>query len=70
MSEDIEGLRRAVFRVFREMLLDLDHDIEGCSADDLTEIDHWMECTRALQDRLTNVLTGVPCDERGVRTKP
>ena len=42
---------QAVMRLFREYLLDLDSDIEGCSADELTEVEHENTATLELRKR-------------------
>ena len=65
-----EDVRVPVMRVLEEFLNDLDADIEGCDADELSEIEHAMGCVRDIRTRITNILTGVPCDNRGVAMMP
>jgi hypothetical protein len=41
-----------VLAVFREYLLDLDSDIEGCDGDELRDIESQIEATRRLRARI------------------
>lgn len=65
MDADGERVFKAALQVFKEMLGDLDGDIEGCSADDLREIEQWDACTRELRRRfVAHVTEGA--DARGM----
>jgi hypothetical protein len=59
-----EDFFQKVMLVFREYLFDLELDIEGCSADDLTEIDHSSVAATELRRRIVaHVVEGA--DVRG-----
>jgi len=54
-----------VLAVFREYLLDLDSDVEGCDADDLRDIESQMEAARNLRKRVVAHV----CEGKDVRGK-
>lgn len=64
MSEEPE-LMKLLLQVIREFLADCEHDIEGCSANELREIDGACAAAQTIRRRFVNLATGVPCDERG-----
>lgn len=65
MNDEAENVFRAALNVFREYLFDLDSDIEGCSADELREIEHMTEAARELRRRfVAHVTEGA--DARGM----
>jgi hypothetical protein len=66
-ERDPEKQFQMVLAVFREYLLDLDSDIEGCDGDELRDIESQMEATRNLRRRIVaHVCEGK--DVRGAST--
>lgn len=63
--ESSPDMMKLLLQVVREFLLDCDHDIEGCDADELMHIEGAMCAARTIRTRFVNLATGVPCDERG-----
>ena len=71
MTEKLTAREREILRkvlhVIFEFEFDCDSDIEGCSGDELAEIEAHLMCCTTLKRRITNYITKKVDNPRGVK---
>ncbi len=60
VSIEAEGQRALIMRVIREYIEDCHADIEGCSADELNNVEISLEAARTIRKRYVKASTGEP----------
>jgi DNA-directed RNA polymerase subunit RPC12/RpoP len=66
----VESMIHLTMGIFREYLIDLDADIEGCDADELKDIESQLEATRRLRSRFVKIMTGEGADYEAMHEGP